>query len=462
MGVALLETLANFAVNLKYEDLPQDTVSKANDCFFDLIGCYYGAVKKDENLEIVKSITSWNASQEASAWGFPYKTGHAEAALVMGYLGYNLEYDDGISVAGHWGSASIPATYLGVIKAGGSGKQFIAALIAAYEVGTRISRIFAPRLLKKHVHFPCTMGAFAAATGYGKAIGFNSSQLSGALSLAGLFPVGAYSTAVAGAKGKSLYSGWPNYLGINACRLADVGLIGDPDILEHDYGFGNALGLGPVTFEQAEAASRDLGDHYLFMQVYFKRYPCCRWLHAPVSAVESLMQTHGFKCGDIEKITIGGPEFLLMYNTHTGLTSKVACQYSMPYSVAAAMFFGKLGVDEYEQEARDVLCNEDFIDRIEVETNSLLDAKFPGSFEVEVNVHLKNGLCFKRIEGMPWGPESPPSKDELIDKFTALTKDILSVQTQQDWVNLYRAGIETPGVFEKVQELLGLDVSVKL
>ena len=454
MSKTLLEVLADFATNLRYDDLSPELVSKANDCFFDFVGCYFGAVDRKGIPSLVKGIASWNASQEAPIWGFKYRTGVAEAALAMGTLGYYLEYDDGISVAGHWGSAGIPSTYLGTTQAGGSGKEFLTALVASYEVATRISRIFSPRLLSNHIHFPCTMGAFAAATGYGKGIGLDSGKLSGALSLAGLFPLGAYSTAITGAAGKSLYSGWPNYLGVNACRLADIGLVGDSGIMEHQYGFGNALGLEPVTQVQADQALAALGEIYLFMQVYFKQYPCCRWIHAPVSAVMALMSAHAFDLADIEKITVSGPRFILMYNAHEGYESKVTCQYSIPYCVAAAAFFRRLGIEEFELEARLSAGVRALAARVDVKEDNDLNGMFPASFAVNVEVLLRSGQILRRVEGTPWGPDTPPTHDELIEKFVSLTRSTIKQSHREEWVKLYRAGFHSPGAFEEAQELL--------
>lgn len=452
--MTLLEALAEFATGLQFENLPENVVSKANDCFFDFIGCYYGALKRDGNEGIVKKIAGWNPSGEAKIWGFSGTTGSAEAALAMGTLGYHLEFDDGVPLGGHWGSASIPSTYLGAVKAGRSGRDFLAALVASYEVGSRLSRIFSPRLLKNHVHFPCVMGAFASVTGYAKSLGYSTGKLSDSLALSGLFPLGTYSTATSGARGKGLYSGWPNYMGINACRLADIGLAGDRDIMEHPYGFGNTFGLGKVTPETARKALSDLGRKYLFMQTYFKPYPCCRWLHAPVHGVLALMQAHMFTRQDIERISVAGPEFIMMYNTKDGFDSKVTCQYSIPYSVGAAVFRGQLGIEEYEHPVRMDSELNDFIQRIHVSVDDTLQAAFPGSFAVALSIVLKDGRVIERLEGMPWGMDAPPSQDELIEKFTTLTSAALSQQEQEAWVRLYRTGFDVPGSFEKAQGLL--------
>ncbi|MEG0852731.1 MAG: MmgE/PrpD family protein [Angelakisella sp.] len=456
MEPTIIEGLAGFAAGLKFEDLPPEVVSKANDCFFDLVGCYYGALKRDNNPTIVKEIASFNPAEEVTIWGTGKKCGIAEAALAMGTLSYHLEYDDGISVAGHWGSASIPATFLSVQKHGGNGKALLTAIVTAYEVSTRISRMFSPRLLKNHIHFPCTMGAFAAVAGYAKGANLGSSTLTGALSLAGLFPVGAYSTATSGAQGKGLYSGWPNYLGVNAVRLSQMGLTGDRDLMEHPDGFGNAVGLSAADDKLKEQALSKLGEEFRFMEVYFKPYPCCRWLHAPIHAVLHLMRENGVTREDIDKITILGPEFAMMYNTRENYESKVTCQYSIPYSVGAAVHYGQLGLEEYDLPARtnaDLLA---FIDRIDMEVDAELQSQFPAVFAVKLQLQLKDGRVLEATEGTPWGPSNPPTKQELMEKFALVTKGVLTPEEVAQWNELYSGGFEQEGAFDKAAALLGI------
>lgn len=457
MEDTMIEVLASYACGLAFEDLPKAVVRKANDCFFDLIGCYYGALKKGKNQAVLKAIAGFNPMPEARMWGTGLRCGVAEAALGIGTLCYDLEYDDGISVSGHWGSASIPAAYLSVQSAGGDGRRFLTALVAAYETGSRISRVFSPELLKKHVHFPCTMGAFGAAAGFARGAGCKKDILAGALSLAGLFPVGTYSTATSGAAGKGLYSGWPNFLGIQAVRLAGTGLSGDRDILENPDGFGRAVGLGAVEEAAKKAALQGLGETYQFMEVYFKPYPCCRWLHAPIHGMLELMKNCGLRREEVERVVVRCPEFALMYRANTGFDSKVRCQYSIPYSVGAAIWFGQVTPEEFEAPARSNREFLDFVRRITMEYDEELQRGFPGEYAVGMEVYTKSGQVLSIRQKMPWGPDAPASEEELIRKFSMLAEGILSTAEIDEWVQIYRSGVESDGAMERIASLLGTD-----
>lgn len=454
MGKTVIETLAEFAAGLTFEELPMDVRARANDCLFDLIGCYYGALGREKNVWLLEKIAGFNRMPESALWGTGMSCGTAEAALGIGTLCYDLEYDDGISMSGHWGSASIPATFLSVAEHGGDGRDLLTAIVAAYEVGSRISRLFSPELLRRHVHFPCTMGAFGAITGYGKGAGFDSWQLAGALSLAGLFPVGIYSTAISGAAGKGLYSGWPNYLGVNCGRLAEAGLTGDADILESRDGFGTAVGLAPVGEEEASYAVEKLGEEYRFMEVYFKPYPCCRWLHAPIHGALGLRKKYGIRVEDIGEVRIGGPEFAMMYDTHDGYESKVTCQYSIPYTVGAALLYGRVTTEEFEEDIRVGAPMKEISERIAMYVDEELQRKFPGTFSVKMELRMRDGTCFRCSETTPWGSDCPPTREELIGKFRVLTEQTLSKEEVEQWIALYLDGVESEGGFSRTVKLL--------
>lgn len=438
----ILRRLADFTTQLSFSDLPDHVVRKANDCVFDLVGCYFGALRLPENQAFLQKVASCSGAPEVRLWGTDLCIDSAHASLITGFLGYELEYDDGVPTAGHWGSASIPAVWFCNRLAQGDGRQLLVSVVAGYEVGTRVSRFFSPRLLRQHVHFPCTMGAFASIAGSSKALGRSAEQTLDALSFAGLFPQGTYSTAVSGGSGKSLYSGWPAFLGIYANRFVQWGLRGDADVLENPSGLPAALGLTPLSKEDAEEICGALGENYRIMGAYFKPYPCCRWLHAPVMAACRMVSEQGVRAEEIERVRVKAPSFALLYNTHEGYESKVTCQYSCPYSVAAALCRGRLDLDAYTDEARRDPQILDLAQRTDVVADEELDKLFPGDYPIRLEVSLHDGRCLTLEQRQPWSGSCPPSTEELEEKFRYLTQD-LPQDDREALIQAHREGFWT-------------------
>ena len=163
-----------------------------------------------------------------------------------------------------------------------------------------------------------------------------------------------------------------------------------------------------------------------------------------------MMERENLHAHDIVSVKVGGPEFLRMYDTHDVLASKVACQYSIPFSVAAAILYGRLGVDEFSEAARQDSKLQALIDRVQVSVDPELQELFPRSFSVRLEIHTKDGKVLCTTAGTPWGPDAPPTKDELFQKFCVLTQGIFTEDEQQSMKALYLRGFDAPGSFEKL------------
>lgn len=449
----LLERLGEFTADLDFSQLPSQVVSKANDAFFDLIGCYYGALRIDGNPELLNRVSRFSAATDVTLWGTGRKTGYAEAAMAHGCLGYHLEFDDGVSLGGHWGSASIPAVFSMVEHVNGNGRQLILGIVCAYEVGTRISRLYAARMLEKKIHFPCAMGAFAAAAGVGKVLGVQGSVVAGGLANACLTPVGPYSTAVSGATVKDFYSGWPGFLGIRMMDFATMGLCGDTNTFEAENGLGVIFGGEPLSEERTEAALADLGRHFSLMESYFKPYPCCRWLHAPASLLETALSRHPGQI--VREVVVRGPAFLKLYDTRNPFEQKTKAQYSIPYTLGALLVSGKLGPKEFELPFRTSEIVREASQKIRIAIDAEKDSAFPKKFSVSMDIIFVDGEVESLEGGLPWGPESPATKEELIAKFRFLTEGVLTASDIKAWVALYKQGLERDGSFSQALSLLG-------
>lgn len=452
----LLSILADFTANLKYEDLPPKVISKANDVIFDFIGCYYGALADFNNKKILRFAIEHSAGKDSSLWGTGKRLSSDEAALAMGYCGYSLEYDDGVSLAGHWGSSSIPAIFSVAEKYKASEKDIIAAVVCAYEVGTRISRIYSKSMLEHKIHFPGAMGFYAAAAGVAKIMKLNSEQIAKGLANGGLASISPYSTAVSGARIKSMYSGWPNFLGIRLMELACTDVGGDIDVFESVDGLGVVLSGQPLSDEKRANVLANLGKEYMLLQSYFKPYPCCRWLHAPLYLLEKILAENSNK--NIMQIIVRGPKFINLYNTRGDYSQTVKAQYSIPYTLAAMLLHHRCGIEEFSDTFRTSAAIRKTADMIKIAEDDEAEKLFPERFQITLAVRFDDGSYVEKTGGLPWGPDLPATKDELILKFKRLTTAILGCRNGEAIVKLYKSGFEIAGAFRQLVRILNRKV----
>jgi 2-methylcitrate dehydratase PrpD len=134
------ETLADFAVGMKYEDIPAEVIERAKDCVIDTVAaCAFGA-----ELPWTKTVIDYarrnSAPGECSVLGTPTKVRAPFACLANGAAAHAFELDALCEPSvGIHPSAALAVPALAVSQGRKkSGKDFLAALVAGYEVLYRI------------------------------------------------------------------------------------------------------------------------------------------------------------------------------------------------------------------------------------------------------------------------------------------------------------------------------------
>ncbi len=456
---AILGELAEFAVGISFEEIPKPVLRQANRCLLDLMGCYWGGLGVEQNRKLLALALEINPKPETTVWGLDRKAGMAEAALAHGCIAHHLEYDDGISLGGHWGSGTIPAALAMAEVANRGGPDVMAAIVVAYEVGNRVSQAFSAELLARGIHFPCTMGVFGATAGVARVAGLSVAQTASALGNACLAPIAPYGPALSGAAIKDAYAGWPNALGIIMTRLSQAGWGGPLDLLEGSTGMGKIMGWTGSARELRKRILKRLGSKFEIMKTYFKPFPCCRWLHAPVRAILDLKQTGGWTGEEVASIRVEGPGFLRFYDKKDGFDQEIAARFSLPYVASASALYGQMGLEEFNPSRRRDPVLRALVHRVRVAIDPEFDKAFPDLFQTRVKVKFKGGKRLEKESGLPWGPDNPPTDKELTEKFSYLAGRVLKPSQIEQWKVLFGTGIETD---EKLGSLLGLLLGTRI
>jgi 2-methylcitrate dehydratase PrpD len=437
---AIFSALAAFVHGLRIEDLPAAAVRRADLVVMDLIGSTWAVLGADGSRALWRYARAMNPSPEATLWGTPHKVAVAEAATVNGALGYEAEFDDGNTLGGHWGSSSIPTILALAQRQGASAAEVVLAIVAAYEVGNRVSRLVSRGLLERGIHFPGTMGAIAAIAGAGRLMGLSPEALAGALGHAALLPVAPYFPGHVGADTKNLYSGWPNHCGVHFTALAQAGYLGAPDLLEGRDGLARALGWQGQPGQLAASALDGLGRDWAITQTYFKAYPCCRWLQAPVQSVLDLMAANGLDPLDVADIRVMGPAFLAMYATGERCVNPIQGKYSLAHCVGAAAARRALGQAEFSVAALEDPLIAEMSQRVEFAVDARLEAQFPGRYATVVELATRDGRRLRAEDVPPWGPDQPPDLDALAGKFMPIMRRACGDAVAGDWLAWFRRG----------------------
>jgi len=406
--------VAEFAVGLRYEDLPEDIIANAKRCILDSLGCGLFGAPMPWTQSVARVVSSLGQSQKASAWGMKLRADPLGAAFVNGTAAQGFELDDCHDQSmSHYGAGVVPAVLASAEGFGEfDGKQLILATVAGYELGTRIGNTVSPSAFHRGFH-PCGLtSTFASAAAISKLLGLDVDQFVSALGLAGSQAAGLMASQF-GAMAKRFHSGKAAQNGIIAALSAREGLTGVRNVLEAPYG-----GFCSTYAEKYDLswATNGLGTEFEMRKNGFKQYSSLASSQTSVDALRKIIARDGVRGQDVAKVHIGTTE---MVHVHCGWpyvpAETITAQMNLPYTAAVTLLEGNAFVDQYaDDKLRDPKIL-DLANRVEVTVDPELDALGPHEMRaVRVTVTMKSGEEFKQEVIYRSGHWKNPIPDETL------------------------------------------------
>ncbi len=345
-------TLVDFVLKMTFDDLPLEVVNETKRILLDSVGCGLGGYAVDRAKIAMELIEDFGGNPKASIIG-GRRTSLPLAAFANAELINSLDYDVLGPIWGHVVPLVIPPTLAIGERAHASGKDLIAALALALEIGGRVPSSLAKQRVPKQEppyweyaprvsHVTPIFGGVAGAS---KLLGLDKERAANAFGIAGAsmsVPAGMKWQHTPGPAIMTKYnawSGWTAQLATLAVLAAERGFTGDTTILDGEWGFWKICGS---PFFKEEVVTGELGKVWHIKDVDFKPYPTCRANHACIDAINSIMQKNAVKPEDIETITIKGDSFMLTPNRMaTEVKSFADTQFSDFYIAAIAAYYGR-------------------------------------------------------------------------------------------------------------------------
>lgn len=418
--------LADFSAALRFEQLPDEVVAKAKQCMVDTLGCCIFGASLPQVQKLAAMVTTEGSAPRSAAFGTALRTSPSLAALVNGTSAHAFQLDEiHIESTLHPGSLALPAAFaLAETQRTVNGRDLIAAMVAAYEVGIRIGLAAKGGMFKTGFHNQGTTGVFIAAAAAAHILRLDPHQTRHALGIAGSQAAGLMAVQD-GAMTKSFHCGRAAQSGVYAAELARRGYTGIPDVLEAPYG---AFFSSFVDNWSEPALTADLGTRWEILRVGFKPAPASNGSITAMTSIDRIMREHGLVASDIEKI-----HAFVSDNTlhHCGwpyegsrIQSVLSAQMNLRYGLAVMALERQSSVAQFaESKIRDPKILK-FIECIEVGH----EPKFEdGRYRVACRlvVRCKDGKDYETTTLFrPGSPEDPMPPEQLQDKFLALTQDM--------------------------------------
>ncbi len=342
--------LADFIAGFRYEDLPAEVIEMAKRCMLDSFGVGLFGVSTPWVQAVTRTVAQWGEGKVASAWGQQVKAGYLGAAMINGTSAQGYELDDVHDQSmSHYGAGVIP-TVVALAEVFGpfTGKQIITAIVAGYEVGTRVGNTVSPSMFHRGFH-PCGVtSTFAAAATTAKLLGLDAEQTLHAIALAGSSAAGLMA-AQFGAMAKRFHSGKAAMNGIIAALSAREGVTGVRDVLEAPY--GGFCSTYAAEYDLSYAVD-GLGEQWEILHNGFKQYSSLASSHTTVDALRAIIKKHGVTADDVEHVHVETTEMVkvhcgwpYVYNGET-----IQAQMNMFFTGATTLIDGIAFIDGYTDE----------------------------------------------------------------------------------------------------------------
>ena len=421
--------IAEFVSNLKYEAIPEEVRHRLKLLMLDSFGCaLYGADLEWSRI-LQDTLSAVDTTRSCAIWGTSRKLSAPHAALVNGTQVQGFELDD-VHRAGvlHVGAVVLPALIpLAEMKSGMSGREFLTAAAAGYEIGPRVGLCMGPAHIASGWHSGATLGVFSAAAGAARGLKLNSDKTVHALGIAGTQAAGLMA-AQFGAMVKRMHAGRSSQSGLYGALFADAGFTGIVNVLESEYGgFCTTMSQSKDQFDLKELTA-GLGTTWQAMGVALKFYACVGSNHTTLDAIRDMQAERKFGAKDVKKVVVHGSKVTMEHvgwkYVPQGLTS---AQLNLPYCVATWLLDGDCFVDQFTDAkvadpARMALAN-----RVEVREDKDITAR-GAKFRhmVHAEVHLNDGTVMKRTVEAGRGSEKNFASDaDVVQKFEKLAAKAL-------------------------------------
>jgi 2-methylcitrate dehydratase len=449
MEKSISRQISEFAVNLKYSDLPEEVIFEVKRYLYDSVGCAYGGYHT-KDVNIIRDIyNDMGGKEEATVIGFGEKIPAVNATLVNSLMIRALDFNDI-----YWKedpshpSDIIPAALSVGEMVGASMEDVIVAIVLAYEFEQRLCLFATPGIRERKWHH-ATLTQFVSPVVAGKLLGLTVDEMVNAIGISGSHnhtigcPTAGKLTMM-----KNTVDPMAVQSGVFAALMAQKGFSGTEKVFEGKEGFMDCYfgwnakdeTVSPVEVQGREAIGEwswdldallgGLGKSFKIMECSMKAFPCEALSHVHLTAVLNAVKDNDIAYDNIEEVTvttIARACDILFDPTKYRPESRETADHSLPYCITAAIVDRKLTTQSFSDEKIKDPKIWEVIDRIKGVASQEFDAMFPEKQPSKVVIKTKDGKEFSEYREYPKGdPREPMTMDDLDVKFDALSSELLS------------------------------------
>lgn len=446
MDKSISRQIAEFAVNLKYEDLPIEVINEVKRYLYDSIGCAIGSINTND-VNIIRDIyNEMGGESDATVFAFGDKLPAVNVTLINSLMIRALDFNDI-----YWKedpshpSDIIPAALSMAEKVNASMKDVIVAIVLAYEFEQRLCKFAKPGVRERKWHH-ATLTQFVSPIVAGKILGLTVDEMVNAIGISGSHnhTIGCPTAGVLTMM-KNTVDPMAVQSGVFAALMAQKGYSGTEKVFEGKEGFMDTFigwdakeeQLNPTDMKgrdgvsswgwDVEALVGNLGQNYQILECGMKAFPTEALTHTHISCVLKIMLNNNLEYSDIEEVmvTAFAQAYDILFDpTKYRPESRETADHSLPYCLAAAMVDKKITAESFFDEKLNDPRIFEVIDKIKGEPSKEFEKMFPAKQPSKVMITTKNGEKYSEYLEYPKGdPREPMTMEDLENKFNSLASD---------------------------------------
>jgi len=328
-----IERVAAWVAGLRLEDIPEITRERVRLQVATSLSAAAWAPWHEPSQTVLRTKRD---PGNAMVFATGDRRSPAHAAYVNAAFAMSLDCDD-YMLTGHTGHSAVQVS----IAHAENLDAVVLAAAAANEVMGRISSmcLLGPLngQMSSYIH------NVGAAIALGKTLAFSKDQIASAIGLALYQPNYCLLPGFWNEDSKTITAAAPLEQGMSAARLAEAGLAGPLDLLDHPLGFFNTF-----SFTHFPGFFDGLGKVWFSDTLCYKRYPGTSYISAGVEGALRASENKPLRADDLQSVVV---ETTILSSTldaigataiHRSPLDANAVNFSLRLSVAAALRFGDL------------------------------------------------------------------------------------------------------------------------
>ncbi len=422
----LLE-IVRFLCTTRFEDLPAPVIDRCKR----LIADTFAVVTAGNQTEELKALAAGylQDARPGPSWviGTPHRAAARDAGFLNGVASTFHDFDEGNTVASaHPGSQMVPAAIAAAQALGVSGRDFLLAVVMAYEACARVGMASTMRVsVPQHGN----VGVIGSAVAAAHMMRFDQDRMRHTVNAAAMMAMTANRQAMLDeATTRNVFSGHCALAGLIAVQMIEAGFTGQRDGIGYTYGTVIADGFDPARMVAG------LGTDWLITKGYFKLHPAGRFAHAAIDAFQAALATlppGSVKAGSIERIDVRAFQFASLLSGRN-ITTSFGAKFSIPFALATILVHGRSGVECFDIEAVRNPEIQALTAKVHVVEEPAYTRQYPGKHLCDVAIRLEDGRTIEgRCEIMKGEAENPHRPEEVEKKFFDLTVPVWGADRAQ-------------------------------